>query len=353
MKRTALLFLLCSLWLNNTVTKQEQPKIAFAPQVQSAEQLLQATQQKKRIVKVVKKKVVPQKPAPKVELVKAPQPNERSFFSKFLSPTPRAEKIARHQQERGVRRARSKKQSTARTLRQKKMTKMTEEELETLLAQFEKSDRLDLVIKCLDQLILTSEDKHKLERYMLKLADLLRERNYLEKAGKLYKQFANLYPGSKRIEYVEYQSISCHYAETLTYDRDQSMTEETIKLADKFLDRGIYTTHNKEVQEIKNKCYEKLFDHEVGVFEFYANMGRIGAAQGRLREMRDRFLPLMPTVKPRLVAFELNLQGQASANNVMIATTIDIDDVVVQEIKPATQVVAQNTPEKERMKNKF
>jgi len=144
----------------------------------------------------------------------------------------------------------------------------------------------------------------------MELADLFFDTGKLAKAEKLYAQFYTLYPGNESVEKAHYKAILCSFYLTLESDRDQSKTQETLTLANSFLDRKeIFKKHTQDVSSIQLKCYEKLCDSDINVTEFYLKRGKskdLIAAQQRLDSLRKEFLDKVPSLEPRVLALEIN-----------------------------------------------
>lgn len=137
-------------------------------------------------------------------------------------------------------------------------------------------------IDLLERLIALSDNHAGVKQYKLQLADTHYTAHHLEKAAAGYEDFAVMYPGSQEHEYVLYKAMTCMFELSLDADRDQTNTKKTIMLIKEFLKRAATQTLITQAQEILQKCYDRLFDHEVYVFNFYLKKKSFAPAQKRL-----------------------------------------------------------------------
>lgn len=167
-------------------------------------------------------------------------------------------------------------------------------------------------IRTLERMVPICTDLEKLKTILLELADLLFEDGKLEAAGKMYREFVKYYPGNQKVEYALYKAVVCKFYVILDAERDQSSTRDAIELANKFLEREeIFVNYSKEVHTMRERCYERLFDSEVSIFNFYCDRGRYKSARTRIANIRKEFIPLLPTCDPYLITLELHLAQQA------------------------------------------
>jgi outer membrane assembly lipoprotein YfiO len=166
-------------------------------------------------------------------------------------------------------------------------------------------------IRYLEKMLPMSTDAQERRTNILELADLFFDNGELEKAGKLYNDFTQLYSGNSKVEYASYKSVLCSFYSTLSSDRDQTKTVDTIERGEKFLDRSsVFTTYTPEVQKIVTNCRKKLFDSQLGIFTFYLNRGRYTSAQKRLENIRKEFIPVLPEAEPHILVLEVDLAGK-------------------------------------------
>lgn len=161
-------------------------------------------------------------------------------------------------------------------------------------------------IKYLEQLIklCNSEDADRIAAHRLEIADLFFVQENFHKASQKYAEFALLHPGNKDLAYALYKAIVSADNCTLTYDRDQSKTEETLALAESFLKQDHFSQYADEVAAIADKCRSKLIESELSVCLFHVNRGSFKAAEKRLAYLRNHWLPKKETIESQIVALE-------------------------------------------------
>lgn len=143
----------------------------------------------------------------------------------------------------------------------------------------------------------------------LEIADINFDRGALKKAAEEYNNFLTLYPGDKHAEYAQYKSIlSNYYTIPTESDRDQSATHTTIKLADQFLIKSsTYKHYNQQVTDLRLNCYEKLFNHESTVFDYYLAQNKPKAAETRLCALRKNYSTVLPKKEAETLFMEYRL----------------------------------------------
>jgi outer membrane assembly lipoprotein YfiO len=148
--------------------------------------------------------------------------------------------------------------------------------------------------KIIEQMLRLCPSIDILAELVLELGDILYTDSQFEVALSTYKNFMQHYQGHDKFEYALFRAIQCSSRLVLHFDRDQTKTEETIELAEKYLQEENCTTYQQEVQRIKGDCLAHLFTGELYTVEFYAKTGKIEVAQKRFSEIktRDVFKPL-------------------------------------------------------------
>lgn len=168
-------------------------------------------------------------------------------------------------------------------------------------------EQWDVAIRYLERLIILCEDINEKAELIIQLADIQLNQGFFDDAATQYKEFIHLYPGNKHSEYAHYQSILCTSKRMLSPDRDQTKTEETIELANKFLEQTTFNQYRDQVLEIRGLCYQTLGHSELNIGEFYIKQGNFLAAQRRLETIRTDWLPKAPEIELRLAQLESNL----------------------------------------------
>lgn len=171
------------------------------------------------------------------------------------------------------------------------------------------NNQKDVAVKCVERLLQICQDSTLLAPLCIELADLKFDLGEYEQAIRLYTEFCTLYPGNKQIEYAEYRSIVALELCTLSIDRDQTKTEDTITRCKKFLVRNSFNTYKDEVSIIQKRCYQKLVESDLQICEFYlknkvANSPFIDI-ENRIETIRSAYLPYAPEAEPLVLSFEI------------------------------------------------
>lgn len=213
----------------------------------------------------------------------------------------------------------------------------------------EDGDRYN-AIRTLERMVPICTDLEKLRIILLELADLLFDDGRLEAAGKMYREFVKYYPGNEKVQYALYKAIVCKFYVILDAERDQSATQEAIELANKFLEREeIFTSYSKEVRSMRAQCYQRLFDSEINIFNFYCDRGRYKSAKTRLTNVRKEFITLIPDCD--LFLLNLEIQLAQTVNDTAIITEKQKERAERFPQQEAT-VVAQANPQSSGAKKK-
>jgi outer membrane protein assembly factor BamD (BamD/ComL family) len=185
------------------------------------------------------------------------------------------------------------------------------------------ANNVSVAIKYLEQLVQLAADVTQKSEHLLQIADLLYAEGIFEKAALLYTEFSTLYLGSDKIEYALAQSIKSCEKCLLSSDRDQTKTEETLALAELFLSNDRFITYKDEVSRIRAECQNKLIESELSICSYYLTRQNFKTVDKRLKKLRTKWLPLVPTIEPQLIAFETDMTQQKEA--VILAQQEKID----------------------------
>ena len=161
-------------------------------------------------------------------------------------------------------------------------TDMNFDELKDAKIKRVDAEQWDVAIRYLQRLIILCEDVNEKADLIIELATIQLLQGFFDDAAKQFKEFIHLYPGNKHTEFAHYKSIVCTNERILSADRDQTKTEETIELVDKFLEQKTFNEYREQVLQIRQQCYEVLGNSELNVGEFYFKQGDYLAAQRRL-----------------------------------------------------------------------
>lgn len=153
----------------------------------------------------------------------------------------------------------------------------------------------------LEQLILTSNSVNEQKDAKLLRADIFFESGLLKKAAEYYEEFRKMYPGDSNVAYAEYKGILSGYYCMLDSERDQTGTQKVINLCNNFIEHKNVTGYVDEVKTIRTQCYQRLFDHEIGVFEHYFKQGKFKAAETRLSNIKKSYENKLAMTAPKVL----------------------------------------------------
>lgn len=227
-----------------------------------------------------------------------------------------------------------------------KINDMTFDQLVIARKYYDELGQHDRAIKCYERLLTLSKDSLQLNSLRLELADRFFEEGNFEKAGKLYTGFLEFYPGSDKREYVEYKAILAHFYLTLSSDRDQTETKNTLALTQDFLaHKDIYTTYSQEVQNIQKQCYEKLTQSEMNICAFHVRHGNNKGAEQRLAYINKHLRRHAPELEHELLALETNVHTAVGLPLPDVQNALQQDNVVLAD--------NDTTSSKKHMANRF
>jgi len=232
----------------------------------------------------------------------------------------------------------------------KTFSKMEYEELEEAKNKQIIAENKEIAIKYLEQMLKLCDNINKLAQHLVELADLLFDCSKFEKAGKIYTEFTNLYPGNQQIEFASYRAILCSFYQTLDAERDQTKTEETIQLTDNFLERvDIFRQYKDKVHKIRAACHQKLVASEINICTFYIKKNSFQSAQKRLDSLRMEWLPKIPAVENQIIALEIALAEKKGNEKIVVQKQQELKKKYPQEIT----VVAKNKNKNKNMAHRF
>ncbi len=171
-------------------------------------------------------------------------------------------------------------------------------------------------IKYIERMFKLTETPEQIIYIMLEWGELLMKVEDYKRAETLFRDFVKLYPGNEYAECAFVKAIECCWYQTGTFERDQSKTEDTLKLIDEFGMRQ--TVYSKEsvgrVDEIKTLCLNKLAQSSMGVAKHYIGLSKFRAAHKRLDDLRENDLEKLPAIEPQLLQLEIEL-AQSEQNS--------------------------------------
>lgn len=166
---------------------------------------------------------------------------------------------------------------------------MDESELQQVLAYAKEIKDTELTFKVFFYLISQSKSQEALQNYKLDYADFTFGLEDYEKSVLAYEEFIMLYPGSKQAEYANYKAILGNFLLSLSFDRDQTMTQRTLSSCLLFLQKAKDEKFINETKNIFKSCRQRLFEHEVYVLETYLKQCKLSGAQTRIDYIAKEF----------------------------------------------------------------
>lgn len=172
-------------------------------------------------------------------------------------------------------------------------------------------------IEYLEKMVAQNPDNDQISKWKLKLADLYFDSGNLPSAQQMYEHFSQFYPSDPNSEYALYRSVLSKFYQTLRIDCDQSDTQDAIKLCNEYLAKPNFVKYKNDIKDIQKTCEHKLIDKEVYVYDFYLKKGNYAAAQKRLQDLKNNYLPKNPELEARLIFLECKLAHKQKNNQVM------------------------------------
>ena len=181
-------------------------------------------------------------------------------------------------------------------------------------------DNKRLALKYLERLVQVTTDHSTRRELLVAYGELLFDAGNYTTASKIFAEYLMLYPGDEQVERALYQTIRCSFRQMRSADRDQSITQNTIDRAKQFLSRSeIFTTYQKEVEEILSTCYQRLFDHEANVLHqklIQPTEASLTAAQMRLDYLTSEIAPhIQDDTAPMIAMLEQDLADAHAGNS--------------------------------------
>lgn len=184
------------------------------------------------------------------------------------------------------------------------------------------SKDLATAVKYLDAMRVISTDPDQIRELLLQMADIYYQQEEWTKAERAYNEFILLYPGAARCDYAHCKAVECGFKLTLSYDRDQTKTQEVLTLAEQFLTEHPKSEFLGQINELAYNCREKLLQSDVNVFDFYLKRNNFKAAQKRIDLITKEHGPKLPDAQPK--ALELTLQLAQAQNDQLKAWEIQL-----------------------------
>lgn len=200
------------------------------------------------------------------------------------------------------------------------MSNQNYQELRAKLKEYQKRGDLVTALKYAEKMYAQCEEEQELIDLLLLCADLCVSQKNYKKASTLYNEFVRLYPRiPEKSAYAWYRAIICsENQQTSSNDRDQTITQETIVLAESFLKQGeLFAQYKQEVTDILERCRIRLVEHELYVVRFYLHRGNLSSAAKRLVSIRTDWIAKCTSAEPLILIHEYLVASAYDNNELM------------------------------------
>lgn len=179
---------------------------------------------------------------------------------------------------------------------------------------------------------------------MLEWGQVLMHIDQVAKAETVFRDFIKVYPGNQYAQMAREKAIECSFCQTQMCERDQTKTEETLKLIQEFYTHKDHYDPSsvQRVMDIELQCQQKLAQAKLNVIEQYIIRSRYAAAHTCIKAFRETDYATMPTIEPELLHMEILL---ARAQQDKTVETAKLQELSIKF--PMHEVtVALNSPRK-------
>lgn len=200
-----------------------------------------------------------------------------------------------------------------------KTVTISDMEYDELLARFKELVAVGdytIALKYIEHLFKRAQNPAQTIYIMLEWGALLMRVDDYARAETMFRDFIKLYPSNKYAQHAFVRAIECSWYQTTTHERDQTKTEETLRLIEEFFTRqDVYTQANIDhISNIRQQCYVKLATSNMHIARQYINLSRYRSAHNRIEDIKAVDLIRLPDIEPELLQIELML-AQAERNS--------------------------------------
>lgn len=177
----------------------------------------------------------------------------------------------------------------------------------------------ELLIKTLQRIVSLAPDQQTLESVLYELGQLYLSLEKYDLAQKVWGDYVSYFPGADRIAEARYSEFLAHYKDVRAPHHDQTRTKEAITRGESFLvEFEGETEHDQDVQVAIRDCYDHLFEHELGIADFYLHKyvyteskSTLNAAEKRVGKIYTELAAHMTDAQQTTLAlFEDRLKNQ-------------------------------------------
>lgn len=183
-----------------------------------------------------------------------------------------------------------------------------------------KSNDTATMLLHLDAMRIVTTDPEEAAQILLEMAGIYFTQEEWVKAEKAFNEFVLLYPSAKQCDYAHYKAIQCGWNLTLSFDRDQTKTQEVLQLAQQFFTDHPQSEFSDQVSKLALNCQEKLLASDVNIFNFYVKGKNYKAANARLELINKEYKNELPSSQPQILELTLELAyAQNDQNKIILA----------------------------------
>lgn len=176
-----------------------------------------------------------------------------------------------------------------------------------------KSNDFKTALNCLDAIRINATKDTEIQEALLEMGKLYEKQDNWEKAEQAYHEFYLFFPSAQKSEFALRKEIECGWKLTSDHDRDQTKTQEVLKLTQTFVKQFPQSEQLQAVQKCAQQCREKLYEADKSIFNFHMHRGNYKIAQKRLDIITKQDIPDLPEFAPQ--AYELTIQLAQAQNN--------------------------------------
>ena len=176
-----------------------------------------------------------------------------------------------------------------------------------------KSNDISTALKLLDAMRIVGEKDTQMQETLIEMGSLYEKQENWQKAEHAYHEFVLYNPSAPQTEFAMRKEIECGWKLTSDPDRDQTKTQEILKLTQSFIKQFPQSEQLPNVQKYATLCREKLYAADKSIFDFHMHRGNYKVAQRRLDIIVKDRIPDLPSFQPH--AYELTIQLAQAQNN--------------------------------------
>lgn len=220
----------------------------------------------------------------------------------------------------------------------KNIKNMTLPEVRAARVYFEQRDDIELVEKVLARIMKLSDNYQERADCLYELATIQLSLGRLEKAREMFEQLVREYPGVEFKKEALYRQILAHYWDCSDAERDQEMTEKTLKLVQDFLKEFPgQTAYVESLETILAYCHKLLFDAELLRMDFYIQKYRINLEPESLTAAQMRFTYLVE----KLLEFQSTISS--AAKDALIELCLQLKELQAEDITQKLDLLGKAT----------